>query len=55
MDNCCLNRPFDNQANLRVHLEAEAVKTIIRLIEKQQFSLISSKILQFEIYKLNVH
>ena len=52
MDNCCLNRPFDNQANLRVHLEAEAVKTIIRLIEKQQFSLISSKILQFEISKL---
>lgn len=52
MDNCCLNRPFDNQANLRVHLEAEAVKTIIRLIEEQKLILISSKILQFEISKL---
>lgn len=52
MDNCCLNRPFDNQANLRVHLEAEAIKTIIVLVEQQKFSLISSKILQFEIAKL---
>jgi predicted nucleic acid-binding protein len=52
MDNCCLNRPFDNQANLRVHLEAEAIKTIIRLVEQQKFSLISSKVLQFEISKL---
>jgi predicted nucleic acid-binding protein len=52
MDNCCLNRPFDNQANLRVHLEAEAIKTIITLIEQQKFSLISSKVLKFEISKL---
>jgi predicted nucleic acid-binding protein len=52
MDNCCLNRPFDNQANLRVHLEAEAIKTIIRLIEQQQWQLISSKILKFEISKI---
>jgi len=52
MDNCCLNRPFDNQANLRVHLEAEAIKTIIALIEQRQWTLISSKILKFEIAKL---
>lgn len=24
-DNCCLNRPFDDQSNLRVRLESEAV------------------------------
>jgi hypothetical protein len=36
MDNCCLNRPFDDQSNLRVHLEGEAIKTIISLIEQQQ-------------------
>ena len=52
MDNCCLNRPFDNQANLRVHLEAEAIKTIITLIEQQDWQLISSKILKFEISKI---
>lgn len=52
MDNCCLNRPFDNQANLRVHLEAEAIKTIITLIEQQDWQLVSSKILKFEISKI---
>lgn len=25
LDNCCLNRPFDDQSNLRVRLEPEAV------------------------------
>lgn len=52
MDNCCLNRPFDNQANLRIHLEAEAIKTIITLIEQQKHQLISSQILKFEISKV---
>jgi predicted nucleic acid-binding protein len=52
MDNCCLNRPFDNQADLRVHLEAEAIKTIITLVERQIWQLVSSPILKFEIAKL---
>jgi hypothetical protein len=52
MDCCCLNRPFDDQSNLRVHLEAEAIKTIITLIEQQEWHLISSKILTFEISKI---
>lgn len=29
-DVCCLNRPFDNQLQDRIHLEAEAVITILR-------------------------
>jgi len=52
MDNCCLNRPFDNQSNLRIHLEAEAIKTIIRLVEQQKWHLASSKVLKFEISKI---
>jgi predicted nucleic acid-binding protein len=51
MDNCCLNRPFDDQSNLRVHLEAEAIKTIISLLERQQWFLVSSQVLEFEISK----
>jgi predicted nucleic acid-binding protein len=51
MDNCCLNRPFDDQSNLRVHLEGEAIKTIISLIEQQQWLLISSQVLVLEISK----
>jgi predicted nucleic acid-binding protein len=50
MDNCCLDRPFDDQSNLRVHLEGEAIKTIIALIE-QRWLLVSSQILEFEISK----
>ncbi|MFZ2404236.1 MAG: PIN domain-containing protein [Methylobacter sp.] len=52
MDNCCLNRPFDDQSNLRIHLEAEAIKTIIRLVEQQKWNLVSSKVLKFEISKI---
>ncbi|MDD2722432.1 MAG: PIN domain-containing protein [Methylovulum sp.] len=52
LDNCCLNRPFDNQADLRIHLEAEAVKTIITLVEQRTWQLIGSSILKFEIAKL---
>jgi len=51
MDNCCLNRPFDDQSNLRVHLEAEAIKTIISLLERQEWFLVSSQVLEFEISK----
>ena len=51
MDNCCLNRPFDDQSNLSVHLEAEAIKTIISLLERQQWFLVSSQVLEFEISK----
>ena len=49
MDNCCLNRPFDDQSKPRIHLESEAIKTIIDLIEKETWELISSDILAYEI------
>ncbi len=51
LDNCCLNRPFDDQSFLRIHLEAEAIKTIIILIEERKLHLISSDFLTFEINK----
>lgn len=49
LDNCCLNRPFDDQANPRIHLEAEAVKTILSLCEDGSWLLVSSDVLLFEI------
>jgi predicted nucleic acid-binding protein len=53
MDNCCLNRPFDDQSNLRIHLESEAIQAIIKLCEQQKWHLISSQILKFEISKVS--
>lgn len=49
MDNCCLNRPFDDQSNIRNHLESEAIKGIISLCEQGNLKLISSQVLEFEI------
>ncbi len=49
MDNCCLNRPFDDQSSPRIHLESEAIKTIITLIEKETWELLSSDVLMYEI------
>jgi len=33
LDVCCLNRPFDDQTQDRIHLEAESVMTILRHAE----------------------
>ncbi len=49
MDNCCLNRPFDDQTDIRIHLEAESIKAIISLFDQQKWILISSQVLEFEI------
>ncbi|WP_353572052.1 PIN domain-containing protein [Candidatus Albibeggiatoa sp. nov. BB20] len=49
MDACCFNRPFDEQSNLRVKIEAEAIKTILTICEEGSWQLISSQALEFEI------
>ncbi len=49
LDNCCLNRPFDDQTQLRIHLESEAVKAILELCEQGTWSLICSQVNRFEI------
>lgn len=51
LDCCCLNRPFDDQSDPLVHLEAEAIKIILALCEKGFFEFLTSEILKFEIEK----
>ncbi|TXH70789.1 MAG: PIN domain-containing protein [Thiothrix sp.] len=51
LDVCCLNRPFDDQSQMRIHLEAEAVLAIIRQVEFGAWSWISSDAVAYEIYK----
>lgn len=51
LDNCCLNRLFDDQSDPRIHLEAEAVKTIISFVESGTWTLVSSNVLLHEINK----
>lgn len=48
-DVCCLNRPFDDQTQDRIHLEAEAVLAIIRRVEENAWRWISSDAVAYEI------
>jgi len=49
LDLCCLNRPFDNQEQERVRLEAEAIKAILLRIGTGEWSWTGSEVLMFEI------
>lgn len=49
LDNCCLNRPFDDQSQDRIHLEAEAVLRILDHVESGDWSWIGSEALDHEI------
>jgi hypothetical protein len=53
MDVCCLGRPFDDLAQGRVYLEAEAVLIIISRCEKGDWTLLSSGTIDFEISQIH--
>ena len=48
---CCLNRPFDDQTQIRIHLEAEAVIAILGQVENNAWQWISSDAVAYEISK----
>ena len=48
LDNCCFNRPYDDQSYLRIRLEAEAKLKIQEDIRKGDFKLVWSYILDYE-------
>jgi len=49
LDVCCLNRPFDDQTQDRIHLEAEAVISILAHIEQGEWTWVSSGIVNYEV------
>ena len=42
LDNCCYNRPYDDQSQIRISLEAQAKIYIQTMIEAGKFELVSS-------------
>ena len=48
LDNCCFNRPYDNQNNLLVFLETEAKLFIQGLIHSEKLILVWSFVLDYE-------
>lgn len=49
LDVCCLNRPFDDQAQDRIHLESEAVVLILKHVRSGRWEWISSEAIDFEV------
>jgi len=48
LDNCCFNRPFDNQKNIKIFLETHAKFYIQQKILDGDYLLVWSYILEFE-------
>jgi len=48
LDNCCYNRPFDNQSHIGIRLETEAKLYIQSGIREKRYSLVWSYMLDFE-------
>ena len=48
MDNCCFNRPFDDQSSLVVQLETEAKLDIQERVKQNELSLCWSFVLDYE-------
>ena len=48
MDNCCFNRPFDDQANIRIRLETEAKLYIQEKIINKEIEFAWPYIIDYE-------
>ncbi len=49
LDVCCLNRPFDDQGQARIRLEAEAVLLILARLTANEWTWIGSEAMTFEV------
>jgi len=52
LDVCCLNRPFDDQAQTRIHIESESIIAILSYIQNNKWDLILSDIIEYEVSNL---
>ena len=48
LDNCSYNRPYDDQSQMRIHLETQAKLHIQDMIRQKQIELVTSYFLDFE-------
>ncbi len=48
LDNCCYNRPFDNQTHERIHLESEAILMILQRGQSGMYKILGSDVLDLE-------
>lgn len=48
LDNCCYNRPYDDQSQIRISLETQAKLYIQDMVKRGQLELVTSYVLEFE-------
>src|SRR5260221_1570572 len=49
LDNCCLNRPFDDPTQDRIKLEVETIAVIVRKVRRGELVWVTSTILESEL------
>jgi len=49
LDSCCYNRPYDDRAQEKIHLEGEAILAIISRCKQNDYEIIGSPVLDLEI------
>ncbi|MEJ5239745.1 MAG: PIN domain-containing protein [Anaerolineales bacterium] len=49
LDACCINRPFDDQRQLRIRLESEAVIIVLEKFQSREWVWLSSEVLLYEL------
>ena len=54
LDNCCYNRPFDDQSQMKIHLETQAKLYIQAKIKEGIYDLVWSYILDYENGKIHM-
>lgn len=52
LDNCCYNRPFDDQTQERIHLESEVILTVLKMGQMKQVVIAGSDILELEMNRM---
>ncbi len=48
LDNCCYNRPYDDQTQIRIYTDTEAKINIQTMIKNREIELVSSYVLDYE-------
>lgn len=49
LDACCLNRPFDDQRQPRIRLEAEAISLVLQKLHQREWEWVGSEVLVYEL------
>lgn len=52
LDNCCLQRPFDDQTQPRIRVETEAVLAVLASVQAGDVSMMSSEALEYEVSRI---